>query len=201
MKTQILRQLGGPLLLFALVSGIFVGGVIYTERAVDDADSRMTVQQQLLSGARAQKANAGLEKDLIMRYGPIYQRLEEVGFIGSEQRLDWVDSLRRANSDALLYGVDYQIGQQEAFPASTVGAIGLGMRQSLMHIRLPLLHEADLMAFFQKLAASRRGVFVITSCTLSRTRPVVTAEQPNLAAECDLNWITVDDNSTESSPS
>ncbi len=201
MKPDLLRQLGGPFVLFALVAGIIVGGVIYTERAEDDAENRRTAQQQILSGARARKANAGLEKDLIMRFGPVYERLEDVGFIGTEQRLDWVDSLRTANSEAHLYGVEYQIGQQEIFPAAALGAAGLDMHQSSMRVRLQLLHEGDLMDFLKRVAESRRGIFMITGCTLTRIATAIGAEQPNLNAECDLNWITVDETAAGAPPS
>jgi len=201
MKRELLGQLGAPIVLFALVTSIFVGGVIYTGGVADDADTRRTTQQQLLSSARARKANAGLEKDLIMRFGPVYERLENVGFIGTEQRLDWVDSLRTANSEAHLYGVDYQIGQQEVFPAASLGAAGLEMRQSPMRVKLQLLHEGDLMGFLQRVAESRRGVFMITGCSLIRIGAAVSADQPNLSAECDLNWITVEEAATGAAPS
>jgi hypothetical protein len=199
MKDQRLRQLALPGSLFAIAATLALGGVLYTERAVEEADIRLASQQQLLSGARARKANAGLEKDLIMRYAPVYDRLEEVGFVGAEQRLDWVDSLRTANSEALLYGVEYQIGQQENFPAATLGAAGLVMHQSPMHVKLQLLHEVDLMGFFQRVAGARRGVFMITACTLTRVGIAASVEQPNLAAECDLSWITVEE-PTEGAP-
>jgi len=201
MNPALLRQLGGPFVLFTLVAGISAGGVIYTARSEDAAENRRTTQQQVLSGARARKANAGLEKDLIMRFGPVYGRLQDVGFIGTEQRLDWVDSLRTANSEAHLYGVEYQIGQQETFPAATLGAAGLEMHQSPMRVKLPLLHEGDLMGFLQRVAESRRGVFMITGCTLTRVGTGISAEQPNLNAECDLSWITVDETFKGASPS
>lgn len=201
MKPELLGQLGPRIVMFALVTCIIVGGVVYTEGIAEDADLRRTNQQQLLSSARARKANAGLEKDLIMRFAPVYERLGSVGFIGTEQRLDWVDSLRTANSEVHLYGVEYQIGQQEAFPAATVGAAGLEMRQSPMRVRLPLLHEGDLMRFLQRVAENRRGVFVITGCSVTRIGSAMSADQPNLSAECDLNWITVEEAAAGASPS
>lgn len=201
MKSGLLGQLGPPIVLFALVASVFAGGVVYTEGIADDAETRRLTQQQLLSSARARKANAGLEKDLIMRFGPVYERLGSVGFIGTEQRLDWVDSLRTANSEMHLYGVDYQIGQQEVFPAASVGAAGLEMRQSPMRVRLQLLHEGDLMGFLQHVAESRRGVFVIAGCSMNRIATAVSSDQPNLSAECDLNWITIQDAATGASPS
>jgi hypothetical protein len=193
MKGDRLRRLTVPAALFAIVAALAIGGVLYTERSVEQAEVRRANQQQLLSGARARKANAGLEKDLILRYGPVYDRLEEIGFVGAEQRLDWVDSLRTANSEALLYGVEYQIGQQENFPAASLGAAGLPMHHSSMRVKLQLLHEGDLMGFFQRLAGARRGVFMITGCAMTRISVAASPEQPNLNAECDLSWITVEE--------
>ncbi len=199
MKNHLLRRLALPGALFAIVTILAIVGVLYTGRSVEEAEVRRANQQQILSAARARKANAGLEKDLIMRYGPVYDRLEEIGFVGAEQRLDWVDSLRTANSEAQLYGVDYQIGQQENFPAATLGTAGLAMHQSSMRVKLQLLHEGDLMDFFQRLAGARRGVFIITGCAMTRIGVAASPEQPNLNAECDLSWITVED-PTEGAP-
>ncbi len=184
-----------PAALFAIVAVGGVGLVAYSETLVDTAESRRASQAQQLSVARSRHANAGLEKEIITRYSGVYDALADIGFVGAEQRLDWVDSLRAANREANLFGVEYMIGQQENFTAAAdFGATGLPMHQSVMRVKLPLLHEGDLMSFFRRLAAHRTGVFVMNSCTLTRTSVAEPSDaQPNLAADCELTWVTVDE--------
>ena len=61
-----------------------------------------------------------------------------------------------------------------------------------MTLRFRLLHELDLMRFFDALARQNAGVFLIDQCKVSRidTGGVI-RYQPNLQVECDLSWITV----------
>lgn len=188
-----------PALLFVVVVVSSIGLVAYSETLVDTAETRRASQAQQLSVARSRHANAGLEKEIITRYSGVYEALADIGFVGTEQRLDWVDSLRAANREANLFGVEYMIGQQEDFTAAAdFGAAGLPMHQSVMRVKLPLLHEGDLMNFFRRLAAHRAGVFVMNSCTLLRTTNAVPNEaQPNLAADCELTWVTVDETTPE----
>lgn len=189
-----------PAALFVVVAAGSAGVIGYSDTLVGTAESRRTAQAQQLSAARSRHANAGLERDIITRYSGVYDALAHIGFVGTEQRLDWVDSLRNANREANLFGVEYLIGQQEAFAAAAdFGAADLPMRQSVMQVKMQLLHEGDLMNFFRRLAAHRAGVFLMNGCTLRRagTVAVTTAAQPNLNADCELTWVTVDETPTE----
>ncbi|MCU0869371.1 MAG: hypothetical protein MUF30_07155 [Burkholderiales bacterium] len=185
-------------LVAVLVAAVFA--VRYSEGLVDQAKARLRADEQALSDARRQHSNAGAEKELIVRNRGAYAELQDSGFVGAEQRVNWVDGLRTANRDVGLFGVEYQVSQQETYPnAADVGGAGLPMKQSLMKLTLPLLHEADLGNFLRTLAAQRNGIFVVDACTLKRAgssaQPSV--EQPNLSAECELAWITVSDAEAE----
>ena len=50
-----------------------------------------------------------------MRYLDGFRQLERTGFVGEEQRINWLDGLRLANQQADLFGVDYQIGTQKPY--------------------------------------------------------------------------------------
>jgi hypothetical protein len=63
-----------------------------------------------------------------------------------------------------------------------------------MQVRLRLLHEEDLPRFFEALAQSGAGFFTIDRCVLRRL-PSEDVERgtrlrQNVAAECDLRWLT-----------
>jgi hypothetical protein len=187
----------GPLLLPTLAL-VIVGiaalvAIFYAEGLVREADARLVDEARQASFARQKHANAGLEKDTLLRFRETYDRLQSIGFVGTEQRINWVDSLRAVNRDAKLFGVEYQIGQQETFAgASALGAADVPMRQSVMHVRMPLLHEGDLMPFVRRLAEQRVGVFTMNACELTRLPPVQgDPSRPTVSADCELAWITV----------
>ncbi len=109
--------------------------------------------------------------------------------------MNWLDGLRSANDQARLFGVEYDIGVQRPYAYSATLNMGrLQLQESVMHLRLRLLHEEDLLRFFDALASTGGGVYTIDECKLRRLKSVDTkqaAQSPNLAAECALRWLTV----------
>lgn len=193
---------GPPLPPLAVPIGVLVAVLVgvallvrTSEGIVDAAKERRTAQERAFADARQKHMNAGSEKELIQRYLPSYQALQAMGFVGSEQRLAWIDSLSAANRETGLDNLQYQIGQQEKYAlASEMGAGDLPMRQSLARLTIPLVHEGDLMPFFRSLAAKRTGIFSINACQLRRSG----AGEPsgavsNVSAECEIAWLSVAD--------
>jgi len=178
-----------PVLLLVMVT-IAVGTLgWYSYRIAERGRAAAAQQQQVLDEARLRYQRSGEERDLLTRYAPEYVALDGYGFIGAEQRVNWIDSLRIANEATGLFGVQYQIGAQTPYSLPELPEATLA--QSPMTIDLRLLHEGDLMRFLRALAASRAGVFTLNECTLERlgAEPVARA-QPNLRADCELSWIS-----------
>lgn len=192
------RKKGLPPLALPVMAllGVLIAGALlvrYAEGLVDQSRVSLAAQQKALIDARQKFSNAGAEKDVIARYLGTYQALQQLGFAGGEQRINWVDSLRKANREAAMFGVEYQIGQQVVYPlASEMGGNGLPMKQSVMKLSVPLLHEGDLMRFFHLLANQRSGVFTLNACQVRRSAPMdAAATLPRLVADCEVSWITV----------
>jgi hypothetical protein len=157
------------------------------------ARQQLAQQQVQLKDARTRLQKSGEEKDIIVRYIGGFRQLERTGFVGDEQRINWLDGLRLANQQADLFGVDYQIGAQKPYAfASEFSPGALALSESAMRVRFRLLHEGDLGRFFDALARQGTGIFTIDQCQLRRidTGGVI-RYQPNVSAECDLSWITV----------
>jgi len=188
-----------PLAVPAIVLGVVLIAAIvlvrYADRLVTQAKSTLAAQEKALTDARLKYSNAGTEKDIITRYLGTYQALQELGFVGGEQRINWVDSLRKANREAGMFGVEYQVAQQAPYPlANEIGGGSLPMKHSVMKLTVPLLHEGDLMRFFRLLATQRSGVFTLNACQLRRNSGSDTSTlQPRLGAECEVSWITVNE--------
>jgi hypothetical protein len=67
------------------------------------------------------------------------------------------------------------------------------LHNSQMKLSFGLVHEGDLMRFFQTLAEQQTGVFILSGCALDRVgRSEPAPRQANLSAQCDLSWLTVD---------
>jgi len=193
MNGRDLRALRTPALVLFLVTLAAVGAVYYTDGLLAQSRRQLAQQEALLKEARNRLYQSGEEREVITRYLDAYQQLQRIGFVGEEQRINWLDGLRIANQRAELFGVDYQISEQRLYPyAGEFDPGQIALRQSVMKLRFRLLHEEDLMRFFNALAQGGAGVFFVDQCTLKRLEASGAIRyQPNLAAECELSWITV----------
>jgi len=188
-----LQALRNPLLLVAGVALLGALAVYYSGRLMIAARQQLVQQQVLLNDARTRLQKSGDEKNIIVRYLDGFRQLERTGFVGDEQRINWLDGLRLANQQADLFGVDYQIGAQSPYAYAAEFSPGpLALNQSVMRIRFRLLHEGDLNRFLDSLSRQGAGIFAVDQCLMRRidTRGVIRF-QPNVNAECDLSWITV----------
>lgn len=197
-----LKALRAPVLVLLIAALTAVGAVYYTDGLLQQARRQLAQQEAQLRGARTRLFRSGEEREVITRYLGSYQQLQRIGFIGEEQRINWLDGLRLANQRTELFGVDYQISAQRHYPyASEFNPGQIALSQSVMKLRFRLLHEEDLMRFFNALAQASAGVFSIDECTLKRVDASGAIRyQPNLAAECELSWITAQPVGAEKKP-
>jgi hypothetical protein len=188
-----LQALRTPLLALLAVAVAGASMVYYSERLEMTARRQLAQQQAQLKDARTRLQKSGDEREIIIRYLDRYRQMERLGYIGEEQRINWLDGLRLANRQADLFGVDYQIGTQRPYVYAADYSPGqLALHQSVMRLRFRLLHEEDLLRFFNALARQGTGLFTIDQCMLRRINTGgVIRYQPNVTAECDLSWITV----------
>jgi len=188
-----LRALRTPLIALAAVIAAGAGLLYYTDLTLKSAQRQLAQQESQLREARTKLQKAGEEKAVILRYLESYRYLQKVGFIGDEQRINWLDGLRLTNQQAQLSGIDYQISAQQPYPfTAELDAGQLKLYQSVMKLNFRLLHEGDLLRFLNTLAKQGAGVFSIDQCVLERIAgPEAIRYQPNLTANCTLTWITV----------
>lgn len=187
------QALKNPLLVFVAVTVIGAATVYYSERLRVAQRLQLVQQQAQLKDARTRLQKSGDEREIIIRYRDRYRQMETLGYIGDEQRINWLDALRQANRQADLFGVEYQIGAQRPYAyAADFNPGQLALNQSVMRLRFRLLHEEDLLRFFNALARQGNGLFTVDQCNLKRINTGgVIRYQPNVNAECDLTWITV----------
>ena len=105
-----------PLLALGAILLVAAAAVYYTDQLALGARRELAQQETQLKDARTRLQNSGDEKEIIVRYLGAYQQLQKRGFVGDEQRINWLDALRLTNQQADLFGVDYDIGAQKALP-------------------------------------------------------------------------------------
>jgi len=189
------RALRYPLL--ALVAALLASAalVFFTRQELNQEKSRNTSQEGVLREARERLQKSGEEKDRILRYRASFIALQQRGFVGEEQRINWVDALRAASLSLKMFGVNYQIEAQQPYQSPAVTDSGpYRAHQSPMKISLGLLHEEDLMRFVNALTGQQAGIFTLRECSLQRQSAgkVENARvQPNLQADCSLAWLSI----------
>jgi len=192
MNNEELKALRLPLLVLLTVIALAAGAIYYTDLQVKQAATALNQQKSAFQTAQSRMRQSGDEKNTIVQYVDKYRDLEKTGFAGEEQRINWLDALRNANTKAELFGVNYQIGVQHPYPyANEFNSGAITLQETIMELDMRLLHEGDLLRFLDALRAQQVGLFHVKECTLLRTdRTETLRNQPYLSAKCDLAWIT-----------
>lgn len=169
----------------------------------------------LLIGASLQFRNAmsdekhfqeGKVKELIQDYQELikaehiietlygrYRSLEQQGFIGGEDRLQWLEALRRTGDESGIMGMQYRLHEQHPY----TGALPLDsgpyqLYASVMELQVDALHEGDLLVFLERLYDAGEGLPAVDGCTLLRLNGgEVTPGEANVRADCRLSWYTI----------
>lgn len=186
-----LKSIRGSALL-ALAMAMAGGGALWASARLADEVSRghasaLEVRgkaQRGLASARAEEAEIAEKIDR-------FRHLVERGAIGSEQRLAWVELIRDARARHQLGALDYEFSPQRPLdPAIAPSDAGqLEAAGSTLHIRLPLLHEGDLLTLIDDLTANASAVVRVRECSIARRMPA-DASAEALQADCLLDWIT-----------
>jgi hypothetical protein len=199
-----LNSIKGPLAALLVVAVVGAGVVTFTRTQIITDERALATQETQLQEARTRFQRSGDERELIVRFIGPYQELRGRGLIGPEQRINWLDALRASNQQAQLFGAEYQIGAQQPYAfAQELNAPKLGMAQSIMKLSLRLAHEGDLMRFIRLLEHQNAGIFDINQCAFDRVGGAAAftpRAQPNLSAECELAWITINPEPIERKP-
>lgn len=184
-----------PLLVLGIVIILSAVLIKYTSSRQTAVEAERLAHASALEDARSRFQRSGDERELILRYLPDYQKLQQSGFVGGERRIEWIEGLRASNKKAGLFGVMYQMDVRKPFPLLGEGnPIAPSLRHSPMKLSMGLVHEGDLMRFLQLLSTQPIGMFFLTGCTIDRPAraDAPAPRQANLGAQCDLSWLTVD---------
>jgi hypothetical protein len=175
----------------ALVLGISMLAASY--HFYESADRSLKRAQSQLRAARAKYRTVDEQEAMIATFYPQYVALEGQGVIGREKRLDWIESLRRADENLKLPRLAYSINSQEPFTAEFPLAGGVYRPYaSEMNLSLGLLHGQDLFALLANLDESAQGLYSVQRCNMVRRRDTPgNPTESHLTSDCQLRWYTI----------
>lgn len=178
-------------IVFLLCLAIGAGLIISSQTLLASKQDAIVQGQAVKNQAREKYNQVNNEKREIQDFQPKYVQLTAQGFVGTEQRLDWIEQIQRIQKQALLQPINYEIAQQHPFqvdPAIDMGTLEL--RGSKMVVKMNLLHELDLFNFLDGLNSNQ--AYDLQNCTLKRLADSGSTKlTPLLSAECSLYWITI----------
>lgn len=135
------------------------------------------------------------ERRIIDRYHRRYQMFRDLGFVGLEDRVDWVESLRLATAGLATSGISYAIEPQLGVIAPVINDLVVeapDIRVSRAQLEMNLAHEMELLEFFEALQGSAPGLISVRQCELTRVSAASdVGDKINLSANCDLETFSV----------
>lgn len=189
------QKLQLPLVLLGGVIAVVVVLLGFAQNYHANQALALETQQNLLNAARQRYQSSGMEKDTIVEYLPKYQALISKGFVGEERRIEWVDNLRAQHKNHKLFGIKYNIGQQEKYtPSFAPNVGGFTLQRSTMRLELDMLHEGDLLQLTESLNANNTASFMLRDCEIVRLNAGGALSNQliaNLNAQCELDWLTL----------
>lgn len=195
LRRDVLR-LAVPQMAFALL--LLLAGALLAYLAWSDRNR----QRVLLSEAKGEitaleTERAELEQTLEVLATDIdrFRRLEKAGFVGSGDRLGWTEALLRVHQRLGLPEIGFELAPQIALEPAAVdpaladaGALPEAPYGPLAHdlrVQLAGVHEGEVLALLDGLAAEGVGFFRPQSCQFLRE-----ADAAGIRVDCTLRWIT-----------
>jgi hypothetical protein len=185
-------------IVFLVIMAVLGGGSVWTTLELkkigakdyqEATAARRDIQTKL---ARASDEQQEL-RDKIGRF----QALKARGYIGPEQRLDWIETIARIKAARRIAKLDYEFAPQRPVDANILpagaSAGGFEIMSSQMHMQLQLLHEGELLTFLAELRDAVQALVQVRSCSIERiaSGSIGPGNNAQLQAECTLEWITL----------
>ena len=135
------------------------------------------------------------QRRVVDRYHRRYQSFRDLGFIGRESRLDWVETLRSTTARVGIPRVNYNIQPQLRVVAPVTSLMSgeeIQIRVSRLQLEMGLVHELDLLRFFDDLQEQAPGLIKVDECALVFDGDVSKAtSESNLTTNCTVQIYSV----------
>ena len=176
--------------LITLIASLVIGGsaVFFSQKFATDAKKSRQDAQQQLNDARSKLNAARDDQQNMATYTKEYSAIQRREIIGDEQRLNLIENLETLRQRNRVLDFKYAIAPQQPYkPATAVDSGNFDLKLSAMTLQLELLHEGQLINFFDSLRRDMNGWFILDKCTLDRN----SGAAAQLKADCAGGWLTL----------
>ena len=118
----------------------------------------------------------------------LFKRLKDVGILGEERRLDWMEQLRSTQRDLRLPGLKYEFAIQT--PLNQTAPSGYAWFNSPLRLHMRLLHEGDLLSTLERIQREAHALVIVRACRLAPSAGEHKDSFAPLNADCDMDWLT-----------
>ena len=183
--------------LAAVCASILLSGVILysSSEYADFTQKDRRIAQSQMNEARNRLTMARQDQENLSVFSQEYDTLEKNKIIGDDHRLDWMEGLEKLRNQNLVIHFRYNMAPQKIYaPQPAIDSGNFDIHYSEMKLQFDLLHEAQLLNFFDALRSQIKGRYQLESCTLQRLaadEESATASEANIRAECSGGWITL----------
>jgi hypothetical protein len=182
--------------LLMIAAAALLGGALYfySDSYASQAQHNMHSAQRQFSDARNRLNTAQQDRENLGSYQSQYAALEKARLIGDDQRLGWLEGLEKIRDQNLVLDFRYNIAPQKTYaPKPAIDSGNFEIHFSEMKLQFDLLHEGQLISFFDALRANIKGRYQLEGCTMQRL-----TGSAQLKAECNGGWITLKNRNTPS---
>ncbi len=174
------------------LAALCAGGaaIVISENFVAHAQREQQTSQRQLNTARSLLAAANEDRENMKTYTSAYSELLKRNIIGDDQRLDWIEGLEKIRKQHRVLDFQYTIAPQHPYtPPAPLDSGNFKLNMSEMTLQFDLLHEEQLMDFFNTMRTDISGWFILDHCSMERSAaPDATAQ---LKAACTGGWLTL----------
>ncbi|MEJ1959544.1 MAG: hypothetical protein WDM70_09090 [Nitrosomonadales bacterium] len=183
-------RLKWSLLVFLTILCAGGAAIIAGKNFIARAQQEKRAAQIQLNTARSQFAAASEDLENIKTYTFEYDKLLKRNLIGEDQRLDWIEGLEKIHRQNIVLDFKYSIVPQHPFLSPMpLDSGNYKLNMSDMIMQFDLLHEGQLLNFFDTLRTDVKGVFILDQCAIERSPDPGSSVQ--LKAECTGGWLTL----------
>jgi hypothetical protein len=176
--------------LLTLLLTLTIGGsaAFISQKYTTNAQNAKHAAQQQLTEARSKLNAARDDQENMATYTKEYSAIQRRDIIGDEQRLNLIEELETLRKRNRVLDFKYAIAPQQPYkPAPALDSRSFDLRLSPMTLQIELLHEGQLINFFDSLRHDVNGWFILDHCALER----VSGSTAQLKADCAGGWLTL----------
>lgn len=193
----------------AIAASITLSAIVLygSQEYADHAQKDFRTAQSQMNDARNRLTMARMDQENIAAFSGEYSALEDRQLIGDDHRLDWIEGLDKLRRQNLVVDFRYNIAPQQIYaPQPALDSGSFELHYSEMKLQLDLLHEGQLLNFFNALNSQVKGQYQLEGCKIERASDsndgdeddVISPATIHLKAECSGGWITLKNRNAQS---